>query len=100
MEHLGYASKVWDGVKVRADMGAIPNRWSAIFDYLMGIAKSKKAWHVIAKLVVCASAYFIWNERNRRLFSPQRRNQEQLVNVILSTVRLKLQLMKLVRSYG
>ncbi|XP_022041433.1 uncharacterized protein LOC110944014 [Helianthus annuus] len=71
----GYASEVWNEVKVKADMGAITNQWHAIFDYLVGIANSKKASHAIAKLVVSAAAYFVWDERNRRLFTTKRRNK-------------------------
>ncbi|XP_021996203.1 uncharacterized protein LOC110893402 [Helianthus annuus] len=101
-EHLffecGYASRVWDGVKAKADMRAISNRWSDIFGHLTGVVNSKKAMHVISRLVVSASAYFIWNERNRRLFTRKRREHDQLVNVILSTVRLKLQSMKFKQS--
>ncbi|KAJ0907507.1 putative RNA-directed DNA polymerase [Helianthus annuus] len=82
-EHLffecGYASRVWDGVKAKADMGAISNRWSDIFDHLMGVVNSKKATHVISRLVVSASAYFIWNERNRRLFTRKRRDHDQTI---------------------
>ncbi|MFS7936769.1 hypothetical protein Hanom_Chr05g00419631 [Helianthus anomalus] len=97
-EHLffecGYASEVWNAVKVKADIGAITNQWHAIFDYLVGIANSNKASHVIAKLVVSAAAYFVWDERNRRLFTTKRRSKMQLVDVNLSRVRLKLQTMR------
>ncbi|XP_022030900.1 uncharacterized protein LOC110931835 [Helianthus annuus] len=101
-EHLffecGYASEIWNEVKVKADMGEISNQWQAIFDYLVGIANSKKASHVIAKLLVSAAAYFVWDERNRRLFTTKRRSKAQLVDVIFSTVRLKLQTMRFRRS--
>ncbi|XP_021996045.1 uncharacterized protein LOC110893236 [Helianthus annuus] len=97
-EHLffecGYASDVWNGVKQKADVGTTPNQWHAIFDYLLGIANSKKITHVIVKLLMSTAAYFVWDERNRRLFATKRRNKTQLVDVILSTVRLKLQTMK------
>ncbi|MFS7945928.1 hypothetical protein Hanom_Chr06g00529931 [Helianthus anomalus] len=79
-------------------MGEISNQWQAIFDYLVDIATSKKASHVIAKLVVSAAAYFVWDERNRRLFTTKRRSKAQLVDLTLSTVRLKLQTTRFRRS--
>ncbi|KAI3732761.1 hypothetical protein L1987_63969 [Smallanthus sonchifolius] len=101
-EHLffecEFAAQVWNGVRDKACMDTIQNKWSVIFDFLVGIANSKKAIHVIAKLVVSAAAYFVWEERNRRLFTSKRRNKNQLVEVILSTVRMKLHTMRFKRS--
>ncbi|XP_022004512.1 uncharacterized protein LOC110902080 [Helianthus annuus] len=64
-----YANQIWIGVRDKAGMGMVQNKWDAIFDYLVGIAQSKTADHVIAKLVVNATAYFVWEERNKRLFT-------------------------------
>ncbi|XP_022019057.1 uncharacterized protein LOC110919088 [Helianthus annuus] len=97
-EHLFFecdeAKNIWYGVRGRAGMGAIQNSWNDIFEYLLSIANSKKAANVIAKLVVGATVYFVWEERNRRLFTPKRRTKEQLIEIILSTVRMKLHTMR------
>ncbi|KAJ0879197.1 putative reverse transcriptase zinc-binding domain-containing protein [Helianthus annuus] len=97
-EHLFFecdeAKNIWYGVRGRAGMGAIQNSWNDIFEYLLSIANSKKAANVIAKLVVGATVYFVWEERNRRLFTPKRRTREQLIGVVLSTVRMKLHTMR------
>ncbi|GJU85499.1 hypothetical protein Tco_1293045 [Tanacetum coccineum] len=45
---------------------------------------------VIAKLVVAATAYFIWQKRNYRLFKKVKRSENQLVECIISSVRFKL----------
>nr|GFC25518.1 hypothetical protein [Tanacetum cinerariifolium] len=45
---------------------------------------------VIAKLVVVATAYFIWQERNYRLFKKVKTSENQLVECIISSVRFKL----------
>ncbi|GJU46490.1 RNA-directed DNA polymerase, eukaryota, reverse transcriptase zinc-binding domain protein [Tanacetum coccineum] len=45
---------------------------------------------VIAKLVVAATSYYIWQERNSRLFANKKRSHGQLTECIKSTVRLKL----------
>ncbi|MFS7905001.1 putative RNA-directed DNA polymerase [Helianthus anomalus] len=89
-----YAAQVWNGVKGLAGMTLIQNNWTNIMEFLMSNANSTSASHIIAKLVVSASAYFVWNERNRRLFSNQKRNKDQLVEVILGTVRMKLHTMR------
>ncbi|KAJ0548751.1 putative RNA-directed DNA polymerase [Helianthus annuus] len=97
-EHLffecEYASRVWDGVKDRANMASTQHHWTQILDYLMNIAASKSADHIISKMVVSAAAYFVWDERNARLFSIRKRSRDQLVDIILNTVRMKLQTMR------
>nr|GEZ46773.1 hypothetical protein [Tanacetum cinerariifolium] len=45
---------------------------------------------VIAKLVLAASAYFIWQERNWRMFKNNKRTVQQVQECIYSIVRLKL----------
>ncbi|XP_021971817.1 uncharacterized protein LOC110866983 [Helianthus annuus] len=91
-----YANQIWIGIRDKAGMGMVQNKWDDIFDYLVGIAHSKMAEHVIAKLVVNATAYFVWEERNRRLFTNKRRSKDkdQLIQVILTTVQMKLTTMK------
>ncbi|KAJ0523308.1 hypothetical protein HanIR_Chr10g0492361 [Helianthus annuus] len=79
-------------------MAAVQNKWVLIYEFLLDIANSKMAANVIAKIVVGDAAYFVWEERNRRLFSSKRRNADQLVEVILATVRLKLHTMRFKNS--
>ncbi|GJR05914.1 putative reverse transcriptase domain, reverse transcriptase zinc-binding domain protein [Tanacetum coccineum] len=53
---------------------------------------------MIAKLVVAATAYYVWQERNWRLFKKGKRSSDQIVECILSTIRLKLLSCKLKKS--
>ncbi|XP_071728201.1 uncharacterized protein [Rutidosis leptorrhynchoides] len=45
---------------------------------------------VVIKLLFAASVYYVWQERNRRLFKKGNRSAVQLYETIYSTVRLKL----------
>ncbi|XP_022041815.1 uncharacterized protein LOC110944460 [Helianthus annuus] len=89
-----FSAQVWNDVKGLAGMDTIQNNWTDIFEYLLGIANDKSTNHVISKLVMSASAYFIWEERNRRLFTNRKRSKNQLVEVIRSTVKMKLHTMR------
>ncbi|GKD68126.1 hypothetical protein Tco_1322216 [Tanacetum coccineum] len=53
---------------------------------------------VNAKLVVAASAYYVWQERNWKLFQKGKRSIDQVVECIKSVVRLKLLSCKLKKS--
>ncbi|KAJ0852068.1 hypothetical protein HanRHA438_Chr14g0634001 [Helianthus annuus] len=71
-------------------MTSIRPQWRDIVDWLLVRARSKSAMIYVAKLIVAAATYFIWQERNARLFKNQLSPPEQLSDVILNTVRYKL----------
>nr|GEW93623.1 hypothetical protein [Tanacetum cinerariifolium] len=63
---------------------------ASIITHLLPIAKRKSSKSCIGKLVVVAATYFIWHERNSRLFNKRKRSVTEVVDCILSNVRLKL----------
>ncbi|GKB46814.1 zinc finger, CCHC-type containing protein [Tanacetum coccineum] len=63
---------------------------SDIVDLLIPISKIRSSRSVIAKLVVAALTYFIWQERNWRLFKKQKRTYKQVIDCIKLAIRLKL----------
>ncbi|GJY79475.1 hypothetical protein Tco_0485276, partial [Tanacetum coccineum] len=75
------------------DLAGLPNvigSISIIVDLLIPIAKRRSIRSVVAKLVVAACSYHIWQERNSRLFSNQKRSHVQVTDRIKSSIRLKL----------
>ncbi|GJY66563.1 reverse transcriptase domain-containing protein [Tanacetum coccineum] len=62
--------------------------WSSLRPRNPKVPWSSKS--VIAKLVVAASAYFVWQERNNQLFKNNKRMVTQLIGCIMSSIRLKL----------
>ncbi|GJU63652.1 putative RNA-directed DNA polymerase [Tanacetum coccineum] len=101
-EHLffncSYASAIWNHMKHRVDLGHVLHDVYAIIDHFGDSAKRKSSRVVIAKLVVAASAYFIWQERNWRLFKGTKRSVQQVIDCIVSAVRLKLLTCRFKRS--
>nr|GEX39046.1 hypothetical protein [Tanacetum cinerariifolium] len=57
---------------------------------ILPFANRRTTRNVIAKLVVAATVYFIWQERNYRFFKKVKRLENQLVECIISSVRFKL----------
>nr|XP_043619765.1 uncharacterized protein LOC122591569 [Erigeron canadensis] len=85
-----FSAQIWKGMCDRVDLAFYSDDWDIVLASFISIATIKKADAIIAKLVLGASFYFIWQERNFRLFQQQRRTVHQLIEVIYSTVRLKL----------
>nr|GEV87928.1 hypothetical protein [Tanacetum cinerariifolium] len=68
----------------------IPSELNPIMNFLILSAKIRSARNLIVKLIFAALCYFIWQERNDRLFMKKKRSQDQVIDVIKSNVRLKL----------
>ncbi|KAI3742398.1 hypothetical protein L1987_60079 [Smallanthus sonchifolius] len=82
--------KIWCSLRCKAGMSHIQGRWDDIATWLVPRASSKSALVIIGKLLMAATAYYIWQERNFRYFNNQLRPPEKLEEVIVEMIRLKL----------
>ncbi|GJY29652.1 hypothetical protein Tco_0405419 [Tanacetum coccineum] len=93
-EHLffdcSFSRQVWCHMRDVAGMSHVPPSLELILDYIIPIAKRRTSRSVISKLVLASSTYFIWQERNERLFKSHKRTAAQVIECIMSAVRLKL----------
>ncbi|XP_022009092.1 uncharacterized protein LOC110908453 [Helianthus annuus] len=85
-----YSSEVWGLVRKMVDMGSVTDSWSSIMLWMEHNAHSKTLDHIICNILIAASTYFIWQERNNRLFSQLQRNACALSKTIIDTVRLRI----------
>nr|GEW31330.1 hypothetical protein [Tanacetum cinerariifolium] len=68
----------------------IQPRFQDIVAYLQPISKKRTTQSIIGRLIFVASSYFIWIERNNRLFKKIRRLSKEIRDLIMVTVHLKL----------
>ncbi|XP_021979869.1 uncharacterized protein LOC110875992 [Helianthus annuus] len=85
-----FSAQIWDRVRIEAGMRNVEPKWSAIVDWLRHRARSKSAANLICRLIVAASAYAIWRERNNRFFKNHARPPENVCDSIFDMVRYKL----------
>ncbi|KAK1441009.1 hypothetical protein QVD17_06845 [Tagetes erecta] len=90
-----YANSVWDKVKERAGMSDVRANWNDITSWLCSRSKSRSLKNVVARLLVAGAVYYIWQERNNRLFNNHARPPDILSNTILDTIRYRLMGLKL-----
>ncbi|GJU11842.1 hypothetical protein Tco_1134238 [Tanacetum coccineum] len=81
---------VWLKIRILCGMDSIDARMDGILAFLIPISKGRSVVSIIARVVVATTAYFLWKERNSRLFSKKILSIDNLVESICSTVRLKL----------
>ncbi|KAJ0939765.1 hypothetical protein HanRHA438_Chr02g0064921 [Helianthus annuus] len=93
-----FATKIWDSVRKMVNMESVNNTWSSIMQWMIQNANSRKLDRIVGKLLIAAATYFVWQERNNRLFSSVQRTPDMLSHAIISTVRLKIMGFKLERD--
>ncbi|GJT30735.1 hypothetical protein Tco_0911010 [Tanacetum coccineum] len=69
-------------------MDTIPPRFADVLEFLI-IIKGDRC-NVVSRLLLAATSYYLWNERNSRLFKKKSSTVPQIIEVITSIVRLKL----------
>ncbi|GKA30997.1 reverse transcriptase domain, reverse transcriptase zinc-binding domain protein [Tanacetum coccineum] len=71
-------------------MSAIPPRIKDALAFITPISKGNSILRIISHIVLAAATYYLWNERNSRLFKKRVSFAEQVFHAICYTVRLKL----------
>ncbi|MFS8002519.1 hypothetical protein Hanom_Chr13g01203021 [Helianthus anomalus] len=71
-------------------MESVQSKWEDIVNWLVARSRSNSARNYIARLLVAATTYFIWQERNARLFKNELRPPESIIELIIQQVRYKL----------
>ncbi|GJR80251.1 hypothetical protein Tco_0151036 [Tanacetum coccineum] len=84
------AFRVWSHMRKLVDLPLSSSSFDLILDSLIPLAKRRTSKALVTKLVIAASVYFIWRERNDRLFNNNKRTVAQVIECISSVVRLKL----------
>ncbi|GJW73978.1 reverse transcriptase domain, reverse transcriptase zinc-binding domain protein, partial [Tanacetum coccineum] len=85
-----FSSQFWMHVKSLADMDTIPPRLTDVMDFLIPISKGRSVVSVISRLLLGASSYYLWGERNARLFKKKTSTVLQIIEAITAIVRLNL----------
>ncbi|GJY56041.1 hypothetical protein Tco_0455156 [Tanacetum coccineum] len=74
-------AKAWEAIRPRGNM---------VDWYRIPMGNKRTACSVFGKLILAASAYFIWLERNNRVFKKVKKSPKDIHDMVKVTVRLKL----------
>ncbi|GJV61287.1 putative RNA-directed DNA polymerase [Tanacetum coccineum] len=93
-EHLffecSFSMQVWRHMRDLVGLSHVQPSLDMIVKFLIPMAKRRTSKSVASKLVIAASVYYIWHERNDRLFNNSKRSVDQVLKNIMSSIRLKL----------
>lgn len=85
-----YSMQVWNSVCPLAGMQNEPPSWDTIIAWIQTISKRNSRKSVVPRLVFDAASYLVWQERNLRIYGKDQRREDQIRDVIIEVVRLKL----------
>lgn len=69
--------------------------WADLVDVISHKWRGKSLVIIINKIVLSSLVYYIWQERNLRLFQNQHRSSRQVISSIVETVRFKIMGLKI-----
>ncbi|GKC87812.1 reverse transcriptase zinc-binding domain-containing protein [Tanacetum coccineum] len=100
-EHLFFkcpnSNKVWKAVQAYTNK-RFSDSWKDVIEEMTNIANTNNIWSIVRRIVCGAVVYFIWQERNSRLFRKIRRDEEGIMEIIKETVKLKMMSFKVKES--
>lgn len=71
-------------------MDFIPDSWDAIICFMLNRPINKSIWSIIQRLLLGASLYYVWQERNLRTFQGKSRPSNVLIYLIKDVARLRV----------
>ncbi|GKE36902.1 hypothetical protein Tco_1460307, partial [Tanacetum coccineum] len=80
---------VWNEILMILDKKMIVD-WDRTIKEMAKLNVNNSIWSITRRLVFGVVVYFIWQERNIRLFKHVKRDEETLVQVIKDTVKLRM----------
>ncbi|PWA63876.1 reverse transcriptase zinc-binding domain-containing protein [Artemisia annua] len=92
-----YVKSVWELIKPKSYVQSLSQSWMCNVE-AMATNNNNTIKSVVSRLVFGSMVYFIWQERNKRQFTNERRNCQSLAEVILDTVKLRLSGLQILNS--
>ncbi|PWA60910.1 RNA-directed DNA polymerase, eukaryota, Reverse transcriptase zinc-binding domain protein [Artemisia annua] len=93
-----FSLRVWRYFKGLMKLECVPDDLYLIIDYISSRPISKSIWSIIQRLVLGDSVYYIWIERNARIFLKKFRSVDEICGIIRDYVRLRLLSLKIKSS--
>ncbi|GKA31462.1 RNA-directed DNA polymerase, eukaryota, reverse transcriptase zinc-binding domain protein [Tanacetum coccineum] len=90
---------IWDRLKLMCRLEDLSYVWAEIVSGISVRKANNTLWSIIQRLVFGVAVYFIWQERNFRLFRSVERPADKVFDIIVDTVRLRLLGLKIKRSH-
>ena len=85
-----FSMAIWGSMKMKMSIDNLPDEWNNVVVMMEDMQCNNNIWSVLNKLIIATTVYYIWKERNERLFSQNVKTTEVVLHVIQEQIRLQL----------
>ncbi|GKD73951.1 reverse transcriptase zinc-binding domain-containing protein [Tanacetum coccineum] len=89
-----YSEKIWTEMRKKSSLNFINNEWEVILKRVIEMSCNNSIRSVLRRLILATCVYYIWDERNKRLFGNQKRDYKTVLLIIINHIRIKLTSLK------
>ncbi|GJS99508.1 RNA-directed DNA polymerase, eukaryota, reverse transcriptase zinc-binding domain protein [Tanacetum coccineum] len=68
----------------------LSDSWNQIISEMEALPLNRNIWSIVRRITFNAAVYFIWQERNNRIFKNEKRDKETIVKLIKENTVMKL----------
>ncbi|GKF07892.1 RNA-directed DNA polymerase, eukaryota, reverse transcriptase zinc-binding domain protein, partial [Tanacetum coccineum] len=84
-----FSKEIWKELIGLLNVG-LSSEWDQIIMEMKGLPLNKNIWSIVRRLVCNAAVYYIWQERNNRIFKNEKRDKKTMFNLVKENVGMKL----------
>nr|XP_043620362.1 uncharacterized protein LOC122592233 [Erigeron canadensis] len=85
-----FSKKVWEEMLKKSSVSGINGDWENIVTIMSSKCKSNAVANVVGRLILVATVYYIWQERNRRMFCGEERTENAVIESTSEAIKLRL----------
>ena len=93
-----FSAKVWKEVKCKGRFIGNCAYLDNVVSFIADNGNKSNIWSIVNRLIVAASVYTLWSERNKRSFQNIRRTEEEIIALINKYMEDVLQTLSVKRS--
>ncbi|GKA51156.1 RNA-directed DNA polymerase, eukaryota, reverse transcriptase zinc-binding domain protein [Tanacetum coccineum] len=84
-----FSNEIWNEL-LRMLNVRLSRCWDKIINEVKALELNKNIWSIMRRLVCGAAVFYIWQERNNRLFKNEKRDSNTILNIVKEIVKMKL----------
>ncbi|GJZ98249.1 RNA-directed DNA polymerase, eukaryota, reverse transcriptase zinc-binding domain protein [Tanacetum coccineum] len=84
-----YSKEIWKELKSLLSVRLSDNGYQIISEVVL-LPLNRNIWSIARRIILNAAVYYIWQERNNRIFKQEKRDTETMANLIRETAMMKL----------
>ncbi|GJY81765.1 RNA-directed DNA polymerase, eukaryota, reverse transcriptase zinc-binding domain protein [Tanacetum coccineum] len=93
-----YSRGIWEDLKVKLEVGWMTNSWEKLIEQYAQGPSNNSISSVLRRIGLATAVYYIWKERNNRLFTGEAMDNMSLKKIIIESIKLQLLSLKVKKS--